>query len=91
MVNRMRSTRSHTGQRRSHHALKAMALAACPRCKELKMPQFACQNCGTYKGRQTMDVLKKLDKKERKRKEKEIAEREAEKPMDAESLSKHAH
>ena len=87
----MRSTRSHTGHRRSHDALRASTLVACPRCKELKMPQFACLNCGTYKGRQTVNVLAKLDKKERKQKEKELAEREAEKPMDAESLSKHAH
>lgn len=36
-----------------------------------------CGNCGYYNGRQVIDVLKKLDKKERKKKEKELAESEA--------------
>jgi len=36
------------------------------------MPHRACLNCGTYKGREVIDVLKKLDKKERKAKEKEL-------------------
>ena len=91
MVNRMRSTRSHTGNRRSHHALRPISLIACARCKTMIRPQFACSNCGTYKGRQVVDVLSKLDKKERKRKEKELAEQEAEKPMNAASLSQHTH
>lgn len=72
MVNRMRSTRSHTGNRRSHHALRASAMVACPKCRAMKLPQFACPNCGTYKTRQVVDVFAKLDKKERKRKEKEL-------------------
>ncbi|MBI2039187.1 MAG: 50S ribosomal protein L32 [Candidatus Niyogibacteria bacterium] len=74
MVNRMRSTRSHTGNRRSHHALRASTLTVCPKCKTPKLPQFACSNCGAYKGRQTIDVFAKLDKKEKKRKEKELAQ-----------------
>jgi len=32
-----------------------------------------CENCGFYKGREVVDVLKKLTKKERKAKEKELA------------------
>lgn len=90
MVNRMRHTKSHQNNRRSHHALRASSLLACPKCKVLKLPQFVCLNCGTYKGRQTVDVLKKLDKKERKRKEHELTEQEAQKPMDAAALS-HTH
>lgn len=35
-----------------------------------------CENCGTYKGRQVVDVLAKLDKKERKQREKELGEQE---------------
>jgi len=52
----------------------------------------ACLNCGTYKGREVIDVLKKLTKKERKQKEKELKAQEAEKlknkPLDAVELSK---
>jgi len=32
-----------------------------------------CQNCGYYKSREVVDVLKKLTKRERKAKEKELS------------------
>ena len=88
----MRATRSHTGNRRSHHALKKRQPFSCPKCKEPALMHTACLNCGTYKGREVIDVLKKLTKKERKQKEKELKAQEAEKlknkPLDAVELSK---
>lgn len=75
----MRSTSSHTGNRRSHHALKKRQFLNCPKCKEPVLPHTACRNCGTYKNREVIDVLKKLTKKERKQKEKELKEQETEK------------
>lgn len=75
MVIRMRSTRSHTRARRSHHALGERRFLSCPKCKEPALPHTACLNCGTYKGREVIDVLKKLTKKERKKKEKELSEK----------------
>ena len=51
-----------------------------------------CQNCGYYKGRQIIDVLAKLSKKERKQKEKELhahetAEAQSGQNLNAEELS----
>ncbi|MEK7121991.1 MAG: 50S ribosomal protein L32 [Patescibacteria group bacterium] len=92
MVIRMRSTRSHTRNRRSHHSLKKANFSKCPKCGQEIMPHRACFNCGTYKGRQVIDVLKKLNKKEKKKKEKELKTQEEieakNKPLSAEELSK---
>lgn len=89
----MRHTRSATRQRRSHHALKPARFSKCPKCGEKILSHTVCQNCGTYAGREVIDVLKKLAKKERKKKEKELKEQEkaagkGEKPLDAKELSK---
>lgn len=59
------------------------------------MPHHFCPFCGTYKGREVIDVMAKLTKKERKKKEKEMAkkeeektEKEVKKPLSLEELSK---
>jgi large subunit ribosomal protein L32 len=88
----MRHTRSHTRNRRSHHALKGANLLECKKCGQLILPHTACINCGTYKDREVINVLKKLTKKEKKQKEKELKAKEeaksAEKPLSAAELSK---
>lgn len=63
MVIRMRHTRSHTANRRSHHALTAPNLAVCQNCNASHKPHHMCLNCGSYKGRVVIDLLEK--KKER--------------------------
>jgi len=87
----MRHTRSHTGNRRSHHALKIQHLTRCPHCHAPIQAHTVCKNCGKYQGREVIDVLKKLNKKEKKQKQKELEAQEAEavanKPLDAKSLS----
>ena len=88
----MRHTKSQRNRSRSHDALRAKVFTKCPKCGESVLPHRACGNCGTYKGRKVVDVLVKLDKKARKKKERELAAQEKsgakDKPLDATELSK---
>jgi large subunit ribosomal protein L32 len=59
MVIRMRHTRAHTANRRSHHALKAPTLAICSNCEAKHRPHHMCQECGFYKGRLVIDMKAK--------------------------------
>ncbi len=66
MVIRMRHTRSHTANRRSHHGLEAPDLAVCKNCGALHRPHHMCLDCGFYKGRVVIDLAaKKKDREER--------------------------
>ncbi|OGC80427.1 50S ribosomal protein L32 [Candidatus Adlerbacteria bacterium RIFCSPLOWO2_01_FULL_51_16] len=58
MVVRMRSTRSHTGNRRSHHALEAQAFVTCE-CGAKRLSHHACSVCGRYRGRVVVDLAAK--------------------------------
>lgn len=73
-VPKKRTTKSKRNMRRSHHGKERIQLSLCPKCSQPILPHTACPNCGTYKGREVIDVLKRLDKKERKAKEKELEE-----------------
>ena len=57
----MRSPRGHTGNRRSHHALKAATLAPCE-CGAMRVSHRACATCGRYRGRVVIDTAKKVAK-----------------------------
>ena len=76
MVIRMKHTKGKRNRVRSHHAMKPKAFAACGHCGKHVLPHMICQNCGYYRGRQVIDVLAKLDKKERRKKEKELHKHE---------------
>ena len=38
----------------------------CGQCKELKLPHRVCPTCGTYNGRQVVDVAARDERKNRK-------------------------
>ncbi len=56
MVIRMRHTRSHTKNRRSHHAIKAPTLSTCSNCSLLHRPHHMCLECGYYQGKLVIDI-----------------------------------
>ena len=77
-VPKQRHTKSKRNKRRSHHALKERDFSVCAKCGFAVMSHHVCQNCGTYAGREVIDVMKKLTKKEKKMKEKELDKQEKE-------------
>jgi len=83
----MRHTKSARNQRRAHHALVAVSASRCSHCKAPVQPHTVCRNCGYYKDRQVVDVLAKLDKKERKQKEKELHAHETAQAQGGQELS----
>ena len=63
MVNRMRATRSHRNNRRSHHALNVVALSKCSTCGAMHQSHRICMNCGSYNGRKVLDLAAKAARK----------------------------
>ena len=59
----MRHTRAHTGNRRSHHALKGAAFSKCSHCGAMRVPHTVCTACGYYRGRKVIDQVKAATKK----------------------------
>lgn len=75
MVVRMRATRSHRDNRRSHHALSNPTLAMCE-CGAKHLRHRACAACGTYRGRQVVDVVARTERTQKRLKKKEALLRE---------------
>lgn len=40
----------------------AVALTVCPKCKEPKLQHSICSTCGSYNGRQAINMEKKIEK-----------------------------
>ena len=62
MVVRMRHTRAHTANRRSHHALKGVRVSKCLKCSTPHIRHQVCSNCGTYRGKEVLKIVKTLAK-----------------------------
>jgi len=76
MVVRMRHTKAHTANRRSHHALKAHALIKCE-CGAARVSHRACPVCGRYNGKVAVDTAAKAATRATKRMKKEGSKSEA--------------
>ncbi len=56
-VPKRNTSRSRTHSRRSaNRRLEAPPQSLCPTCGASKLPHTVCANCGTYRGRQVIDV-----------------------------------
>jgi len=51
-----RTSKTRKGKRRSHHAISPVQTVACERCGHSTLPHAVCGNCGTYRGRQVVEV-----------------------------------
>lgn len=51
-----RTSRSNTRSRRANWKATAVATVACPQCRTPKLPHAVCKECGTYRGRQVVEV-----------------------------------
>ncbi len=58
MVNRMRCTRAHTRNRRSHHGLKEPVFIRCEDCGHPRQPHRVCGSCGRYRKRKVAEIEK---------------------------------
>ena len=55
-VPKKKTSKSSRDARRSHHALSAPTLVPCPQCKDLKPPHQVCPHCGSYKGKEILEI-----------------------------------
>mgnify|MGYP000971964452 CR=1 FL=1 len=55
-----RHSKARRDKRRAHDALSSPATSVCPNCGEAKMPHRACRHCGTYRGREVVQVKENL-------------------------------
>ena len=62
MSSRMRVTRRHTGNRRSHHGITAPRISECSNCGAYHQRHRVCKECGFYKGREVISAKTKASK-----------------------------
>jgi large subunit ribosomal protein L32 len=55
-VPKRKMSRSNTRSRRANWKATVVQTEACSHCKSPKLPHTACSVCGTYNGRQVIEV-----------------------------------
>jgi len=58
-VPKKRRTVSSRNNRRSHHSLKDITINTCSQCAKPVKPHYACDFCGTYKGKEVIKIKEK--------------------------------
>jgi len=48
--------KARQGKRRSHLGMTPPSLSNCPQCHSPKLPHHVCPTCGTYNGRQVVEI-----------------------------------
>ena len=65
-----RRTSSDKRKRAAHFAIKAEGVSTCPKCQKPVKAHRACAICGTYKGKQVVDVARRTRRTDKKNKAK---------------------
>lgn len=55
-VPKKKYVKSRQGKRRSHLALSVPKLVECSQCHNLKLPHHVCPSCGSYAGRDVIEI-----------------------------------
>jgi len=48
--------KARQGKRRSHLGVKVPVLVDCPQCHTAKLPHHVCPTCGSYNGREVIEI-----------------------------------
>ncbi|HEX16498.1 MAG TPA: 50S ribosomal protein L32 [Deltaproteobacteria bacterium] len=55
-VPKKRTSKSRRDKRRTHKKLTPPNVVLCPQCHEPKLPHHVCPHCGTYRGKEILEV-----------------------------------
>ncbi len=67
-VSRQRHTKARRDRARVHHKLKPQKMTTCTNCQAKILPHTVCPKCGYYKGKEALNVMKKVAKKTKNKK-----------------------
>ena len=48
--------KARQGKRRNHLGLSPPSLVSCPQCHSPKLPHHVCPTCGSYAGREVVEI-----------------------------------
>jgi len=51
-----KTSKARKAKRHSHSGMNPAALAYCPQCHSPKLPHHVCPTCGTYAGREVIEI-----------------------------------